>query len=174
MLPPAFRIPKDRPDGYGAFAAEAGFLVSSVVGLDAGPSRIWTLELYWKLGQLIASAQRRHGWKGGVLKLMSEDLQEWFPGAAGLSCRNLQYMRAFAAAWPERPDAKPGIAALPWGHVTVLLDKVGDADRRKELASEALRHGWSRTQLQERAGQKVSGGQPRVDGRGREDLVHQE
>ena len=40
----------------------------------------------------------------------------------GLSRRNLFYMRGFAAAWPE-PIVQQPVAQLPWGHITVLLDK---------------------------------------------------
>lgn len=141
-----------RLDGYDSFAAEARLLISSTLRRDRQPDRLWAADLYWKLGRLIASRQRRHAWKGGVIKELAEDLQEWFPGVAGLSCRNLQYMRAFARAWPDGPGASPGVAALPWGHITVLLDSVPDVARRNELAAEALRNGWSRTQLQERAG----------------------
>ncbi|EQD31631.1 protein containing DUF1016, partial [mine drainage metagenome] len=32
----------------------------------------------------------------------SADLREAFPDMRGFSSRNLKYMRAFAAAWPER------------------------------------------------------------------------
>ena len=40
----------------------------------------------------------------------------------GLSRRNLFYMRGFAAAWAE-PIVQQPVAQLPWGHITVLLDK---------------------------------------------------
>lgn len=190
MLSLALLAPPRRPEGYDAFAAEARLLIASACSPSAGkagpaPGARWSgsepgagfTDLYWALGRLIATHQQRLGWKGGVLELLSEDLQEWFPGVAGLSCRNLQYMRAFALAWPEGPRPEPGPARLPWGHITLLLDKVPDAARRNELAAEALRHGWSRTRLQERVlGERgrASGGQPGIHCGGGEDLIDQE
>jgi hypothetical protein len=181
MLSLAHLAPSRRPEGYEAFVAEARLLISSAwrpSAREAGSAPgAGSADLYWALGRLIASHQLRLGWRGVVLQMLSEDLRQWFPGAAGLSSRNLQYMRAFAAAWPEGPRAAPGIACLPWGHITLLLDKVPDPARRKELAAEALRNGWSRTKLQERLlgeRHKISGGQPGVYCGGGEDLIDQE
>lgn len=176
MLSLALLATLRRPEGYDAFAAEVRLLIASACSPSAGNAG-WApgtrqprsatgaefTDLYWSVGRLIVAHQLRLGWKGGVLEMLSEDLQEWFPGVAGLSCRNLQYMRAFAVAWPEGPKPGPGQARLPWGHITLLLDKVPDATRRNELAAESLRSGWSRTRLQERVlGERrlVSGGQP--------------
>jgi DUF1016 N-terminal domain len=156
----------DRPDGYLAFAGEARQLIADA-RRDRPRDSLWNTELYWSFGRLIVSHQGRHGWKGGVLKLLSEDLSASFPDVPGLSYRNLQYMRAFAAAWPKGLPAETGAGTLPWGHITVLLDKVPDPERRNGLASEALQNGWSRTRLQQHAlAERAagSGGQPGVDG----------
>jgi hypothetical protein len=40
----------------------------------------------------------------------------------GPSRSNLFYMRGFAAAWPD-PIVQQPVGQLPWGHITVLLDK---------------------------------------------------
>jgi hypothetical protein len=176
VLSSAFLASNRRPQGYDAFAAEARHLISSARTCNpSGGSR--SVELYWSMGRLVTSYQRRHGWKGGVLQMLSEDLRDWFPGVAGLSCRNLQYMRAFAAAWPEGPKSGAGIAALPWGHITVLLDKVPDAGRRNKLVEQALGNRWSRVQLQVRTlGEQdlPSSGEAGIHSGDGEDLVHQE
>ncbi|MCE3291331.1 MAG: hypothetical protein K0Q84_268 [Arthrobacter sp.] len=155
-----------RTAGYLTFAGEARQLIADA-RRGGCREQLWSAELYWSLGRLIGDHQARQGWKGGVLKVLSEDLSEWFPGLAGLSYRNLQYMRAFAAAWPQGLLTEAGAGALPWGHITVLLDKVPDAARRDGLAAEALQYGWSRTRLQQHAlAERMtgSGGQPGVDG----------
>jgi len=59
------------------------------------------LQLYWDIGRLILGRQRREGWGAKVIDRLSRDLQSAFPGQEGFSPRNLKYMRAFAAAWPE-------------------------------------------------------------------------
>jgi predicted nuclease of restriction endonuclease-like (RecB) superfamily len=64
----------------------------------------------------------------------------------GLSQRNLIYMRTFAAAFPGEITQQP-VARLPWGHVTVLLDKLDDQIQREWYAAAAVEHGWSRNAL---------------------------
>jgi DUF1016 N-terminal domain len=38
----------------------------------------------------------------------------------GLSVRNLEYMRQFAASWPDSQIAPQSVAQLPWGHYADL------------------------------------------------------
>lgn len=64
----------------------------------------------------------------------------------GLSQRNLVYLRTFAAAFPGGVAQQP-VARLPWGHVTVLLDKLTDPGERGWYAAAAVEHGWSRAVL---------------------------
>ncbi len=59
------------------------------------------LLLYWDIGRMILMRQEREGWGARVIDRLSADLREAYPDMQGLSPRNLKYMRAFAAAWPE-------------------------------------------------------------------------
>jgi predicted nuclease of restriction endonuclease-like (RecB) superfamily len=65
----------------------------------------------------------------------------------GLSPTNLQYMRAFAAAWPDPISQRP-VGKLPWGHVCTLLDQVKDPALRDWYADRDARNGWSRPVLE--------------------------
>ena len=56
--------------------------------------------LYWHVGRDILDRQERHGWGAKVIDRLSIDLRDAYPEMAGLSSRNLKYMRALAAAWP--------------------------------------------------------------------------
>ena len=58
------------------------------------------LALYWRIGRLILIRQESEPWGSGVIKRLANDLRREFPDMKGLSPTNLQYMRAFAAAWP--------------------------------------------------------------------------
>ena len=58
--------------------------------------------LYWDIGRMILDRQQREGWGARVIDRLSSDLHEASPEMQGLSPRNLKYMRAFTAAWPER------------------------------------------------------------------------
>ena len=64
--------------------------------------------LYWDIGKAILARQEREGWGAGTIDRLSHDLREAFPDMRGFSPRNLKYMRAFAAAWPEREIVQAG------------------------------------------------------------------
>ena len=59
------------------------------------------LLLYWDIGRMILQRQNDEGWGAKVVDRLSADLRSAFPEHGGFSPRNLKYMRAFAAAWPE-------------------------------------------------------------------------
>jgi predicted nuclease of restriction endonuclease-like (RecB) superfamily len=56
-------------------------------------------------------------------------------------------MRAFAAAWGDEQILQQAVAQLPWGHITVLLDRLDDHELRDWYAANAAAHGWSRNVL---------------------------
>jgi len=55
----------------------------------------------------------------------------------GLSRSNLKYMRQMAGAWPSEVGQQ-AVGQLPWGHVTVLLDKLDDTPTRDWYAHAAV------------------------------------
>lgn len=50
------------------------------------------------------------------------------------------------SSWPE-PVAQQPVARLPWGHITVLLDRLNDNEVRQWYAAQDVQHGWSRAVL---------------------------
>lgn len=104
--------------------------------------------LYWQIGDTIAERQAAEGWGSKVIARLAGDLRKAFPDMKGFSPRNLTYMRTFAGAWPNPAIAQQAVAQLPWGHVTVLLDRLGDQALRSWYADQALAHGWSRNVLE--------------------------
>lgn len=106
------------------------------------------LQLWWQIGRTILDRQADQGWGAEVLERLAGDLRAEFPSMTGFSRRNLQYMRAFAEAWPEISDfVQRPIAQLPWGHVIELLDKLNDQELRDWYAAKDVHHGWSRPVL---------------------------
>jgi len=120
--------------------------------------------LYWDIGRLILERQEREGWGARVIDRLSADLREAFPDMTGLSPRNLKYMRAFAAAWPDRAIVQRAVAQLPWRTNLALLDKLEDPQDRLWYAEQAIRQGWSQSvlivqidsRLHERQGQALN------------------
>ncbi len=106
------------------------------------------IQLYWNIGRVILNRQTHQGWGAKIITRLAQDLRHEFPEMKGLSSTNLHYMRAFAAAWPGNElILQQPVGRLPWGHITVLLDKLDDHTTRNWYAREAAQHGWSRNVL---------------------------
>lgn len=85
------------------------------------------LLMYHAIGQIINSHK---SWGNKFINNLSADIRMAYPGSKGFSPRNLVYMATFAAAYPGQEFAQQPVAQIPWGHNTVLLDKVEDIQKR--------------------------------------------
>ena len=103
--------------------------------------------LYWDLGRMILDRQQHAGWGAKVIDRLAADLREAFPDMQGFSPRNLQYMRAFAAAWPKRAIVQAALAQITWYHNVTLLEKLDAVADRLWYVRQVLAHGWSRNVL---------------------------
>jgi predicted nuclease of restriction endonuclease-like (RecB) superfamily len=99
--------------------------------------------LYWDIGQCILSKQQAQGWGAKIIDRLSFDLREQFPDMKGFSPRNLKYMRAFTAAWPDRTIVQQTVAQLSWRQNIALLEKLKTVEERLWYASKANENGWS-------------------------------
>jgi predicted nuclease of restriction endonuclease-like (RecB) superfamily len=111
--------------------------------------------LYWEIGRLILDRQSNAGWGAKVIDRLSADLRDAYPDMQGFSPRNLKYMRAFAAAWPNAEIVQRVVARLPWRQNIVLLERLDDPKTRLWYAKQAIYRGWSqpilRVQIDNRA-----------------------
>ena len=120
--------------------------------------------LYWDIGKLILERQEREGWGTKVIDRLSKDLKGAYPEMSGLSSRNIKYMRAFAAAWPEPKIVQRVVAQLPWRQNIALIERLDDQQTRLWYAERTIRNGWSReilcmqidNRLHEREGKAVT------------------
>jgi predicted nuclease of restriction endonuclease-like (RecB) superfamily len=80
---------------------------------------------------------------GKPIDRLSADLRDAFPEMNGLSPRNLKYMRAFAAAWPDAAIVQEVLAQTPWYHHIALLEKCKNTAERLWYARQSAAHGWS-------------------------------
>ena len=106
---------------------------------------------YWYIGKEILRRQEEGGNRRGrggpkIVQRLSADLRAAFPDMRGFSVNNLLRMRKFATAWPEERMLPHGVGALPWGHISVLLDKLDDRRTRAWYADRAGQ--WTRTVLE--------------------------
>lgn len=103
--------------------------------------------LYWQIGREILLRQRDEGWGAKVIDRLARDLRAEFPEMKGFSPRNLKYMRAFAAAYPDEAIVQQAAAQIPWFHNCMLLDKVKDPAEREWYMRATVQYGWSRDML---------------------------
>ena len=135
------------PAEYGPFLEELKDRIRSAQVRAAIAVNSELVLLYWNIGRRIVAAQRAEGWGEKVVPRLSVDLIRAFPEMKGFSPRNLNYMLAFARAWPEEPILQQLVAKLPWGHNVRLLDGIDDPQVRRWYAEQTLANGWSRNVL---------------------------
>ena len=104
--------------------------------------------LYWDIGKMILERQQRAGWGARIIDRLARDLRNVFPDMKGFSPRNLKYMRAFAAAWPDAKIVQEALAQITWYQNLALLEKLEDREVRLWYARAARTQGWSRAVLE--------------------------
>lgn len=134
------------PDGYTDLLGDLKNRVRAARTQAIRTVNTQLIGLYWSIGKTILERQEVEQWGSGVIGRLADDLRAEFPEMKGLSRSNLFYMRGFAAAWPN-PIVQQAVGQLPWGHITVLLDKLDAPDKRSWYAAAAVEHGWSRNVL---------------------------
>ena len=97
--------------------------------------------LYWDIGHMILERQQNSGWGAKIIDRLAADLREAYPDMKGFSPRNLKYMRAFSAAWPDRVIVQEPLARITWYHNIALLEKVSTQAERLWYARQAAEHG---------------------------------
>lgn len=102
------------------------------------------LSLYWRIGNIILIQEKQEGWGQKVVIRLVADLKEEFPNMKSISPRNLRYMKAFAAAYPDDSILQATLAKLTWYHHITLLTKVKDPKERLFYIEETAQQGWSR------------------------------
>lgn len=123
------------------------------------------LVLYHEIGSVIADQEKSDGWGAKTVEKLASDLRLEFPDMKGISPRNLRYMRDFAKAYPgwqiwQQGVAKlnesdnqlvaflqQAVAKLPWGHHTVILNKLKTDEERAFYILKCVENNWSRNIL---------------------------
>lgn len=143
--------PDPVPSAYDDLLAQAG---GSVAAAHTRAQRAVNAELvqaYWQIGRLLLARQERVGQEEAgrdtdLVARLAADLKAAHPTQRGFSRRNLTHMRKLARTWPGQIAQRP-VAQLPWGHITVLMERLETRAELEFYAVEAVRHGWSRADL---------------------------
>lgn len=105
------------------------------------------IQLYWEIGSSIIEKQKNAEWGSKVIEKLAKDLRSSFPDMKGFSFRNVKYMVQFAKEYPDLPIGQQAVAQIPWGHNTLLMDKINDSSLRLWYANKTIENGWSRSVL---------------------------
>jgi predicted nuclease of restriction endonuclease-like (RecB) superfamily len=141
--PPLLGLPTDYPELLGTIKARIQHERLCAV-LTANSAMVL---LYWDIGRLILERQQHSGWGAKIIDRLACDLRDAYPDMKGFSPRNLKYMRAFSAAWPDRAIVQAPLAQITWYHNIALLEKVSTEADRLWYARHVVQHGWSQSVL---------------------------
>lgn len=133
--------------------------------------------LYWQIGALLEARQASEGWGAAVIPRLARDIRNELPEQKGFSERNLKRMLAFHREYPRvvwssdeivpqpvapaatdtktqaevpQPVAQTEaglLAAVPWGHHLLLMERVKDRAVRRWYMAQTLTNGLSRSVL---------------------------
>ena len=146
MFPVAVQA-SDMPADYAAWVSGIKTRIQSErLRLMLASNSVMVL-LYWDIGKSILDKQAAQAYGARVIDRLAADLREAFPQMKGFSSRNLKYMRAFAAAWPDRSVVQAALAQVTWYHNLTLLEKLSTSEDRLWYAARTVEHGWSRNIL---------------------------
>lgn len=104
--------------------------------------------LYWEIGDQILVQQNGSKWGSNFLATLSRDLQSAFPGMKGFSLSNLKRMRLFSETYPNFKKSPQAVGQLPWGHISLLMERVKTKKSRDWYVNQTIENGWSRSVLE--------------------------
>lgn len=103
--------------------------------------------LYWDIGRMIVERQETAGWGKSVVKRLSADLRQEFPGVSGFSTQNLWYMRQFYSEYHADERLQPLVGEIAWAHNLVIMSKCKDPLEREFYLRMTRKFGWSKNVL---------------------------
>ena len=108
------------------------------------------IDMYWDIGSILHKQQKQQGWGAAIIPRLAKDIVNELPEVKGFSERNLKRMLRFYREYTESMHSEKvpqAVAQLPWGHNTLLIERIKDLNERFWYAEQAISHGWSRSVL---------------------------
>jgi len=105
------------------------------------------IKLYWEIGKMIIERQKNTRWGAKLLEQVSFDLRNNFPDMKGFSRSNVHNMKQFAQTYSSSEIIQQPVGQLPWGHISLLIQKVKNETAREWYAEQAIQQGWARDAL---------------------------
>ena len=103
--------------------------------------------LYWDLGRMIAERQAGETWGKAVVRKLSDDLRQEFPGVGGFSVSNLWRMKAFFDLYRDQEKLAPLVREIGWSHNLAIMERCSDPLEREFYLRMTRKFGWSKNVL---------------------------
>lgn len=96
------------------------------------------MQMYWNIDEHLSKEGIEKGYGSSVVKRLSADLQQEFPGTTGFSPRNLWNMKLFYEFYAlANTKVQRSVALLPWKHNLLIIKKSGMIDEARFYAEQA-------------------------------------
>ncbi|MFH1847583.1 MAG: PDDEXK nuclease domain-containing protein [Candidatus Omnitrophota bacterium] len=105
------------------------------------------INLYWDIGAMIVSRQKKHGWGKAIVENLSKDLQVEFNGVSGFSSSGLWRMRNFYLAYSRSEKLAPMVREISWSHNIVIFERCKNDLEREFYIRMTKRMGWTKSVL---------------------------
>jgi len=106
-----------------------------------------TINLYWEIGEEIYRQQQEKGWGKSIVNVLSNELQNAFPGANGYSSANLWRMRNFYLTYSSSEKLAPLVREISWSNNIVIMEKCKDDLEKEFYIQMSIRYGWTKRVL---------------------------
>ncbi|TSA38420.1 MAG: DUF1016 domain-containing protein [Porphyromonadaceae bacterium] len=111
--------------------------------------------LYWDIGKMISEKQKELGWGKSVVRNISNDLQDEFPGKSGFSARNIWLMVRLYTEYKDDIKVQPLVAQIGWAHNLIIFSKCQSTDERSFYIISSRKFGWSKRVLEHQIDNKT-------------------
>ena len=106
------------------------------------------IRLYWDIGKLITERQQVSNWGDNIIQQIAQDLTRELGGIKGFSRRNLFRMKQWYNYYSGLDEKVPQLVAqIPWGHNSLIIEKIKDTQEALWYVQKTIENGWSRNVL---------------------------
>ncbi len=105
------------------------------------------IDLYWDLGKMIVSRQKKHNWGKSIVQNLAKDLQNEYPGMSGFSSQNLWYMRQFYLTYKGKKRLQPLVGEISWAKHLVIISRCKADSEREFYIKMTKKFGWTKDVL---------------------------
>lgn len=119
------------------------------------------INLYWDLGKEIVSKQEQSQWGDGLIKQLSNDLQQEFPDMKGFSISNIKYIKQWYLFYykgitigqqlvgqlENTFNIQDLVCQIPWGHNLRIIAQCKSLEEAIFYIHKTIENGWSRSIL---------------------------